>query len=55
MEVNFLGRVPIDPMVVVQGDSGKPYVLEVTDTPTAQAFKVIAENVIARTVKSGNK
>lgn len=51
MEVNFLGRVPIDPMVVVQGDSGKPYVLEVTDTPTAQAFKGVAENVLEQTVK----
>ena len=52
MDVNFLGRVPIDPMVVVQGDSGKPYVLEVKDTPTANAFKVIAENIISQTVKA---
>jgi Mrp family chromosome partitioning ATPase len=51
MEVNFLGRVPIDPMVVAQGDSGKPYVLEVTDTPTAKAFKSIAESVLAQTLK----
>jgi len=52
MEVNFLGRVPIDPMVVVQGDSGKPYVLEVKDTPTAQAFKAIAENILSQTIKA---
>lgn len=52
MEVNFLGRVPIDPMVVVQGDSGKPYVLEVTDTLTAQAFKAIAENILSQTIKA---
>lgn len=52
MGVNFLGRVPIDPMVVVQGDSGKPYVLEVSDTPTAKAFKGIAENVINQTIKA---
>jgi len=52
MEVGFLGRVPIDPMVVVQGDTGKPYVLEVTDTPTALAFKGIAENVLDQTVKA---
>jgi len=52
MDVNFLGRVPIDPMVVVQGDSGKPYVLEVTDTPTAQAFKAIAENILDQTIKA---
>lgn len=50
MNVNFLGRVPIDPMVVVQGDSGKPYVLEVKDTPTAQAFRKIAENVAKQTI-----
>ncbi|ADD66854.1 ATPase-like, ParA/MinD [Denitrovibrio acetiphilus DSM 12809] len=52
MDVNFLGRVPIDPMVVVQGDSGKPYVLEVTDTPTAAAFKSIAENILSQTIKA---
>jgi Mrp family chromosome partitioning ATPase len=54
MGVNFLGRVPIDPMVVVQGDSGKPYVLEVTDTPTAAAFRAIAENILNQTVKLPN-
>ncbi|PLX70908.1 MAG: ATP-binding protein [Denitrovibrio sp.] len=52
MGVNFLGRIPLDPMVVMQGDSGKPYVLEVTDTPTAAAFKAVAENVIGQTIKS---
>jgi hypothetical protein len=36
---------------VAQGDSGKPYVLEVTDTPTAKAFKSIAESVLAQTLK----
>lgn len=50
MEVNFLGRVPIDPMVVIQGDTGKPYVLEVKDTPTANAFKEIALNVAKQTI-----
>lgn len=50
MDVNFLGKVPIDPMVVVQGDSGKPYVLEVKDTPTALAFRKIAENVAKQTI-----
>ncbi len=50
MGVNFLGKVPIDPMVVVQGDSGKPYVLEVKDTPTALAFRKIAENVAKQTI-----
>jgi len=52
MNVNFLGRVPIDPMVVVQGDSGKPYVLEVKDTPTANAFKAIADNILSQTIKA---
>lgn len=50
MEITFLGRVPIDPMVVVQGDSGKPYVLEVKDTPTAKAFIEIAKNVAKQTI-----
>jgi len=51
MEINFLGRVPIDPMVVVQGDSGKPYVIEVKDTPTAKAFIEIAKNVAKQTIE----
>ena len=50
MQVNFLGRVPIDPMVVIQGDSGKPYVLEVKDTPTAIAFGKIAASVAKQTI-----
>jgi len=50
MEATFLGRVPIDPQVVVQGDSGKPYVLEVKDTPTAKAFIDIAKNVAKQTI-----
>ena len=34
----FLGRIPLDPRIVVGGDAGKPFVLEHPDSPAAKAF-----------------
>ena len=40
----FLGRIPLDPRIVVGGDDGKPFVLEHPDSPAAKAFyDVVAE------------
>jgi len=36
--VAFLGRIPLDPQVAVSGDSGRPFVQDSTDSPTARAF-----------------
>jgi len=40
----FLGRIPLDPRIVVGGDDGKPFVLEHPDSPAAEAFAhIVAE------------
>ena len=43
--VPFLGEVPIDPKVVVGGDSGEPIVILEPASPAAQAFVDIARQV----------
>jgi len=47
LEVPFLGEVPIDPEVVVSGDSGVPIVAGHPDSPAAVAYAEIAERVAA--------
>jgi len=42
----FLGRVPIDPRLVIASDDGKPFVLEYPDSPTAQAFDRIIQPIL---------
>jgi Mrp family chromosome partitioning ATPase len=46
LKVNFLGKIPLDPIVVMQGDSGKPYVIEYPDTEVTNAFRNICEKII---------
>jgi ATP-binding protein involved in chromosome partitioning len=50
--VPFLGEVPIDPKVVVGGDSGQPIVVLDPESAAAQAFRQIARQV-ATQVESG--
>lgn len=50
--VPFLGEVPIDPRVVVGGDSGQPIVVTEPDSPAAQAFSELARQVVQQ-VESG--
>jgi ATP-binding protein involved in chromosome partitioning len=38
MDVPFLGKVPIDPEIVQDGDRGKPYVRNHRDSDAARAF-----------------
>ena len=38
MNVPFLGRIPIDPQVVISGDSGTPFVQHSPQGPAAKAF-----------------
>jgi len=45
--VPFLGRIPIDPAIVMSGDAGKPFLLEDPDSEAAKAFKHIVENIEA--------
>ncbi|MFP5247992.1 MAG: Mrp/NBP35 family ATP-binding protein [Thermoanaerobaculia bacterium] len=44
--VPFLGEVPIDPKVVVGGDTGEPIVSSNPDAPASQAFREVARQVV---------
>ena len=50
--VPFLGEVPIDPKVVVGGDSGEPIVSSTPDAPASAAFREVARQVVEQ-VESG--
>lgn len=53
-DLPFLGRVPMDPRVVVGGDSGKPYLSSNEDSPAVKAFAAVVEAIERRLpVKKG--
>jgi len=54
MEVPFLGRVPLDPLVVTAGDAGTPYVYNYAKSSAAQAFEPIV-TALAHTVEGVQK
>ena len=41
----FLGRIPLDPRIVIGGDEGKPFVIEHPDSPAAKAFYGIVREI----------
>jgi len=43
--VPFLGKIPLDPRVVVAGDQGKPFLNGDDDSVTAQAYTVVLDNL----------
>jgi len=45
---DFLGRIDLDPNVRIGGDSGAPIVVSHPDSPTAQAFRILARVVAGR-------
>jgi ATP-binding protein involved in chromosome partitioning len=47
LETAFLGAVPLDPEIVAGGDRGEPIVVAQPVGPHADAFRVIAEAVVA--------
>ena len=47
-ELPFLGRVPMDPKVVIAGDDGKPYLSSGEESPAVQAFSEIVTAVETR-------
>ena len=49
--LNFLGKVPIDPKVVIGGDDGAPYLSSDFDSPAVLAFKNVIDNVEAAIAK----
>ena len=54
LDVPFLGEVPIDPQVVVGGDSGEPIVAMDPESPAARAFISLAEQVIQQVSEPAN-
>jgi len=48
MGVPFLGRVPLDPEVVLGGDDGTPIVLKERENPASKAFEEIVERVLVK-------
>ena len=46
----FLGRIPIDPRLVLASDNGKPFVLEYPTSPTTAAFEEIIGPMLALSV-----
>jgi MinD superfamily P-loop ATPase len=44
MEVPFLGRVPLDPMIAQCCDEGKSFIKEHANSPAAQAYIAIIES-----------
>ena len=46
LKVPFLGRVPIDPQMVLSGDDGRPFVHDHGETAAARAMEEILSNVL---------
>jgi len=44
--VPFLGRIPIDPRIVVSGDEGKPFAAALKDSEASQAFQEIVDRIM---------
>jgi ATP-binding protein involved in chromosome partitioning len=47
LDTDFLGRIPLDAAIVEGGDAGVPIVVGQPDGPHAQAFRAVAEAVVA--------
>ncbi|PIE69175.1 MAG: ATPase [Deltaproteobacteria bacterium] len=52
-DLPFLGRIPMDPRIVIAGDTGTPYLCGEETTPAAEAFSAIVTSVIRRMPPSG--
>ena len=52
-DLPFLGRVPMDPQVVIAGDSGRPYLSSGEATPATEAFAKVVDAVEKRLPPQG--
>ena len=52
MGVPFLGRIPIDPLIVEASDSGKPFVHHYPETEAAKAFKKVVKHLLNVDIES---
>jgi len=46
MELPFLGAIPLDPRVRESGDTGRPLIVALPDSPAGQAFRAVASKVV---------
>ncbi|MCJ2520088.1 MAG: Mrp/NBP35 family ATP-binding protein, partial [Candidatus Thermoplasmatota archaeon] len=53
--LNFLGRIPLDPQVVICGDEGRPFVIAHPDSDTTKAFMRIVDRVLEVVESGGQK
>ena len=45
LQVSFLGKIPIDPNIVLTGDTGEPYLIKNASTEAGKAFVNIVEKI----------
>lgn len=48
-DINFMGRIPMDPRVVIGGDEGSPYLTSSSSSPAIKAFGALIDNVVKNT------
>jgi len=46
LSVPFLGRIPLDPEVILGGDAGKPFVSDQPDSDAAKSFNRIVDELL---------
>jgi len=51
MGVPFLGRIPIEPLIVEASDNGKPFIYNYGKTPAAKAFIKVVKPILGMTRK----
>jgi len=44
--IPFLGKIPIDPQIVISGDDGKPFIVSQPESEASKAFMNIVENIM---------
>jgi len=49
-DINFLGRIPVDPRVVLGGDDGNPYLSSGSESPAVAAFASMIDKVLDNSV-----
>jgi ATP-binding protein involved in chromosome partitioning len=55
MGMTFLGEIPLDPSVAIQGDAGDPIVHSKPDSPVAKAYMTLATTVKAELDKAAGE
>ncbi len=46
MQVPFLGRIPLDPQIVVLGDEGKSFIEALPESPASKAFMEVTDRIL---------